>query len=162
MRKSLFIITICSILFSACSKTDNSSSNTNTIGITDNGMALVMTSTEPTSNENTVNVTLIKTGSSTALVLDASNSSSARQYSLHLKAFGSYTGTGTYTQSAGVTDYLNEYFSGGQNYIIDHADVYITNNNDKYISGTFALYLKNTNGTKTVTGYITANRPVIQ
>ena len=163
MRKSLFIITICSILFSACSKTDNSHSNTNTVGITDNGMDLVMTSTDPASTENNVTVTLIKTGSSSALVLDAYNTSSARQYSLHVKSYGTFAATGTFTQTGNTPDnYLYEYFANGQNYTIDHSDFYITNTSDTYVTGTFALYLKNINGTKTVTGYFTANRPIIQ
>jgi hypothetical protein len=163
MRKLLSVITICSVLFSACSKTDNSHSSTNTIGITDNGMALVMTSTAPASNENTVDVTLIKTASSTALVLSASNSSSNRQYELHLKAYGAYTGTGQFSQNGNNGDnQLHEFFSGGQNYTIDHSDVFVNNTNDTYITGTFTLYLSNSNGTKTVTGYFTANRPVIQ
>ena len=163
MKKSFFILTVCSLLFAACSKTDNTNSNTNTVGITDNGMTLAMTSSYPVSNENTVDVTLIRTGSSTALVLNASNNSTHRQFELHLKAYGAYTGNGSFTQTGNNGDnQLYEFYSGGQNYTIDHSDVYVTNTNDTYISGTFALYLSNSNGTKTVNGYFTANRPTVQ
>jgi hypothetical protein len=163
--KNRIILAIASIfLFTGCSKTDNTHSNTNTIGMTDNGINIVMTSTSPASNENVVNVTLIKTGSSTALVLEGYNTSSSRMVNLYVKAYGSFTGKGTFTQtgSNGFENHLVEYFAGGQSYMIDHSEFNVNNSNDTYMDGTYTLYLTNDYGTKTVTGYFVANNPLIQ
>lgn len=163
--KNTIILAIASIFFfTGCSKTDNSNSRTNTIGMTDNGIDIVMTSTSPASNQNVVNVTLIKTGSSTALVLEGYNTSSNRMIDLHVKSYGSYTGKGTFTQtgSNGSDNRLVEYFAGGETYTIDHSEFYVNNTNDTYLDGTYTLYLSNDNGAKTVTGYFVAHNPTIE
>ena len=122
-----------------------------------------MTSTEPPSTDNVVNVILVKSASSTALILAAYNTTNAKQFDLHLKAYGDKTGAGTFKQSGNNGENtFNEYYSGGQSWVIDHSDLFVTNNNDAYLSGNFALYLKNASGSKVVNGYFVGNRVVVQ
>ena len=164
MKKILALLCLCTLLFSSCAKNDNNYSNINTVSILDNGMDLSLNATNPASNENHVEVTLIKTASSSALILNVYNTSSARQFDLHLKTYGSYKANGTYIQngSNNSENHLYEYFSGGRNYEIYYSELYLTNTNDTYLSGTFNLYLRDDTGNlKTVTGTFSAYSPYI-
>ncbi len=164
MKKSIFVLLISSVLFAACSKTDNSSSYPNTITINDNGIDYTMKSTFPSSSEDNVNVTLLKTSSSSALIINAFNTSSNKQFSLNFKAYGSYTGIGHFAQSNthNSDNQLVEYFVNGQTYNLDSTSVNVTTSNDNYIDGTFNLWLSNSKGTRMIWGAFSAHHPTIQ
>ena len=163
MKNILIALVIGSVLFTACSKTDNSGSSVNTVSITDNGYNYIMASTNPASTANTVDLTMIKTSSSTALLINAVNPTTGRQFELHLKAYGSYTGLGLFTTS-GISsqNQFIEYFAGGHTYNVDSSAIYVSSASTAFVSGTFTLWLTNTLGNKVMTGYFTANNPTFQ
>ena len=164
MKRTLFALVVCTTLFSACSKTDNSNSKPNTITLHDNGANYTMTSTSPASSEDVVNVTLEKSSGSSQLIISAYNTSSNKQFSLQLNAFGSYTGIGQFNESLSNTpsDMLTEYFQNGQTYQIDSASINVSASTSTYIAGTYTLFLSNAKGTNSVYGSFSANNPVIE
>ncbi len=164
MKKPIYIALICGLFISSCTKTDNSNSFPNTLTILDDGYDLTMKSTSPVSSEDVVTVTMQKTSSSSQLIINAFNTSSHKQYSMNLNAYGSYLGKGLFTQSGTNTpgNQLVEYFQNGQTYSIDSAAVQVDANGYNYIGGTFTMYLSNTNGSKRVTGAFSSYSPIFE
>lgn len=149
-------------LFCACKKSDDSSPNNNntnpdyanTITIVDNGTSYKANGANDIGNTPHVHASLdtsgVKNGKKSEFYVNIEGDA----YPIKVEFFGEHAGSamlGTYTKKyPGYS--MTEQFSGGQQYNIDSVSIDITSWDNTTTKGSFILFLKNTSGTKTVTG----------
>lgn len=164
--KKIIMVMATIALFAACKKSDNSTPNngnnnnntntdyTNTITIVDNGTSYKANGANDIGNTPHVHASLdtsgVKYGKNAEFYVNIEGDA----YPIKVEFFGEHAGSamlGTYTKKyPGYS--MTEQFSGGQQYNIDSVSIDITSWDNTTTKGSFILFLKNTSGTKTVTG----------